>query len=80
VLNLGSGKGYSVKEIVSACKELIYSDLELEVMPRRVGDPSLILADVKKSRQLFGVDPDDELDKIIWSGWKSWREKKVNVK
>lgn len=40
VLNLGRGKGYSVKEIVSACKELIYSDLELEVMPRRVGDPS----------------------------------------
>lgn len=80
VLNLGSGEGYSVKEIVSACKELIYSDLEFEVMPRRVGDPSLILADANKSRQLFGVNPEDTLEKIITSGWKSWREKKINVK
>lgn len=80
VLNLGSGKGYSVKEIVNACKELIYSDLEFEVMPRRDGDPSLILADINKSRQLFGVNPEDNLDKIVTSGWKSWREKKLNVK
>ena len=79
VLNLGSGIGYSVKEIVNACKELIYSDLEFEVIPRRDGDPSLILADTNKSRKLFGVNPDDNLDEIITSGWKSWREKTINV-
>lgn len=80
VLNLRSGKGYSVMEIISACKDLIDPDLKFALMPRRAGDPSLILADITKFEKLFGVNPEDDLEKIIMSGWNSWKEKTINVK
>jgi UDP-glucose 4-epimerase len=44
-LNLGTGKGYSVREIISVVKQISGKDFYVKESPRRPGDPSKLVAD-----------------------------------
>jgi len=44
VYNLGSGTGYSNREVLSACREVTGLDIPAEVAPRRPGDPAVLVA------------------------------------
>jgi len=55
VFNLGSGSGYSVKEIVQAARDVLKRpEFSPEIMPRRAGDPAMLVANSEKARKLLG--------------------------
>lgn len=64
-LNLGSGTGYSVREIVDAALELI--DVPYEVGSRRPGDPAKLVACADKAYQILGWKPDLSLTEMLKS-------------
>ena len=52
--NVGIGKGFSVKEVIDAVKEISQKDFEVIIGPRRDGDPETLFADNKKISQTLG--------------------------
>lgn len=77
-INLGNGGGYSVKEVVEAARKVTGKNIEAKLAPRRAGDPSRLVADAAKAREVLGWNPNfPEIEKIIESAWK-WHEANPN--
>ncbi len=77
-INLGNGNGYSVKEVVEAARKITGKNIEARIAPRRAGDPSKLVADATKAREVLGWNPQfPEIEKIIESAWK-WHEANPN--
>lgn len=77
-INLGNGGGYSVKEVVEAARKVTDKNIEAKLAPRRAGDPSRLVADATKAREVLGWNPRfPEIEKIIESAWK-WHETNPN--
>ncbi len=77
-INLGNGNGYSVKEVVEAARKVTGKNIEAKISPRRAGDPSKLIADAAKAREVLGWNPQfPEIEKIIESAWK-WHEANPN--
>jgi len=71
-LNLGTGRGFSVKEIVAAAERVLGTRVPHEWHGRREGDPPILVADAEKARQFMGWSPlSSDLDTIIKSA-ASW--------
>lgn len=68
-INLGSGDGYSVNEIVAKCAELTGRQLPIIVKPRRQGDPARLVANYDKARRLLSWKPQYNLEKILQTAW-----------
>lgn len=52
--NIGTGVGYSVKEVLAVVKEITGYVGEPEILPRREGDPAQVVADVTRARMELG--------------------------
>lgn len=68
--NLGSGKGYSVKEVISAVEEV--SGLKVPVIygNRREGDPARLIASSQKAKKELGWEPKyTNIEDIVKSAW-----------
>jgi UDP-glucose 4-epimerase len=77
-VNLGTGQGYSVFEVIDATKRVTGRSIEMKVEPRRAGDPSHLIADARKAREVLGWNPRcSDLESIIRSAW-NWRTKHPN--
>jgi UDP-glucose 4-epimerase len=77
-VNLGIGGGYSVSEVVEAARKVTGKTIEARMAPRRAGDPSRLVADAKKAREVFGWNPQfPEIERIIQSAW-TWCETHPN--
>lgn len=74
VINLGTGDGYSVKEIIDKSREITGKEIAAEVIARRAGDPAVLVADNKKAREVLGWKPEYGLDKILKTAWR-WHSK-----
>jgi len=74
VFNLGVGKGWSVKAVISKVKEITGKDFKVIEAPRRSGDPPILIADNKKATTLLGWRPRYSLEEIIASAWQ-WHKK-----
>ena len=74
-VNLGTGRGCSVLEVVDCARRVTGRQIEVRYEPRRPGDPSRLVADDRKARELLGWQPAyDSLEKIIGSAW-DWHVK-----
>jgi UDP-glucose 4-epimerase len=74
-INLGNGQGFSVKEVIEAARRISGKNIEAKNAPRRAGDPSKLVADAKKARDVLGWNPQfPDIETIIESAWK-WHEK-----
>lgn len=74
-LNLGSGRGSSVREVVEACQRVTGTELPIQVGARRPGDPPELVADAKKAHELLGWQPRFEsLEEIVATAWE-WHRK-----
>jgi UDP-glucose-4-epimerase GalE len=72
-LNLGTGAGVSVREIVSAVERVTGRRLKPGETPRRAGDPPALVADPRRAEALLGWTPRrSDLDTIIADAW-AWR-------
>ena len=71
VFNVGYGRGYSVKEVISSVERVTGKKLKTIEAPRREGDPPVLIADNTKLRKTFKWNPKyDDLDFIIKTGWE----------
>lgn len=77
-INLGNGSGYSVMEVIEAARKVTRKNIEVKIAPRRAGDPSHLVANAEKARNLLGWKPQfPEIEEIIESAWK-WHEANPN--
>lgn len=73
-VNLGSGTGYSVLEIIRAVEEFCAKKLSVRLENRREGEPGVLTADFSKAKELLGFSPKmSDLTTIVESGWK-WHQ------
>ena len=57
VFNLGSGDGYSVKEIIDTARKITGREIPAKLEPRRAGDPSVLIASNKRAAEVLGWKP-----------------------
>lgn len=77
-INLGNGGGYSVKEVIEAARKVTGKEIKTQTVGRRAGDPSRLVGDAQKAREVLGWNPQfPEIEKIIESAWR-WHEKHPN--
>jgi UDP-glucose 4-epimerase len=78
IYNLGNGRGFSVRDVVSAAEQVSGSKIRVNAGPRRAGDPAVLVASSQKIRQDLGWHPKfPELTSIIESAWR-WRQAHPN--
>lgn len=72
-LNLGTGKGYSVLDVVACAREITGRDIPARIEPPRAGDPARLIADPSKAKAVLGWEPAvSDLPSIVRSAWQ-WR-------
>lgn len=78
VYNLGSGKGYSVKDVIETARKVTGHPIPAVEAPRRAGDLPILIADSTRIREELGWVPEfDNLHIIIESAWK-WHKSHPN--
>lgn len=72
IYNLGcGGEGYSVQEVVDAAREVTGREIATRIVPRRAGDPAVLIASSEKIKDELGWQPRfQDLRKIVDSSWK----------
>jgi UDP-glucose 4-epimerase len=74
-LNLGAGRGVSVREMVAAVACVAGRPVPTVEAPRRAGDPPSLIASSEAARRVLGWDPQfEELRVILETAW-DWRER-----
>ncbi|MCI0627650.1 MAG: UDP-glucose 4-epimerase GalE [Acidobacteria bacterium] len=68
-INLGSGKGHSVKDVISTVEEVTGRQVKTSSRQRRPGDPPTLVASHSKAQELLGWGPSLELNDMIASAW-----------
>ena len=56
-INLGAGRGMSVREIIAMVEAITGSRVDLRLGPRREGDPPVLIADARRAHELLGWSP-----------------------
>lgn len=72
-INIGTGEGYSVKEIIDAAREVTGKEIKSEITGRRAGDPDALIADNAKAKKILGWKPEYGLKRIIETAW-NWHK------
>ena len=64
--NLGSGNGFSVKQVIDAAESVLGKEIPVKYGPRREGDPARLIASSEKAKQTLGWEPKyREMSQII---------------
>jgi UDP-glucose 4-epimerase len=70
-VNLGTGHGYSVLEIVKAAEQVTGKHIPYTVQERRPGDPAILIADNTKAKDYLGWQPQrSSIEHILSTAWK----------
>lgn len=78
VYNVGTGSGYSVKEVINTARVVTGRTIPVHETPRRPGDPDRLVAKVEKIQTLLGWTPShSSLEQIMESAW-AWHLKHPN--
>jgi len=74
-LNLGTGHGYSVTEVIEAARKVTGREIRVRVEPPRAGDPPSLVADPARAKSVLGwVPAKSDLHTIIDSAWR-WHQR-----
>jgi UDP-glucose-4-epimerase GalE len=73
-INLGTGRGHSVLEVIRAAENATGRPVRLKIGPRRPGDPPILVADPAKAQSVLGWTAQRDLAGIVSSAWK-WMQK-----
>jgi UDP-glucose 4-epimerase len=74
VYNLGSGRGFSVREVIQVARKVTSHPIPAVESPRRPGDPPRLVASANKIRRELNWYPQhDSLEEIIGSAW-DWQK------
>jgi UDP-glucose 4-epimerase len=70
IFNLGSGTGFSVRQVVSACERVTGRPIAAVDAPRRAGDPAVLIASSERAIAELGWQPrHNDLDEIVTDAW-----------
>lgn len=73
-MNVGTGHGYSIREVLNAIERVTGHAVPHHIAPRRVGDPPALVGDSTLLRQLSGWNPaHSDIDTIIRTAW-AWHQ------
>jgi UDP-glucose 4-epimerase len=71
IYNLGSGNGYSVREVIETARQVTGHPIPVQELPRRPGDSARLVASSEKIKRELGWKPEhDNLHEIISSAWE----------
>ena len=73
IFNLGSGGGYSVREVIAAASQATGSQIPFIDSPRRAGDPAVLIADISKAKRILGWQPTRNLDAMVSDTFASFQ-------
>lgn len=73
ILNLGTGRGHSVREMVDAFERVTRQTVPCRISPRRPGDVPVSLADVTRARQVLGWSAQRGIDEMCRDAWR-WEQ------
>jgi len=73
IINLGTGDGNSVKEVIERAEMITDKKINRVISPRREGDPAILVADNKKAGEVLGWRPEYSLDDILIHAW-NWHK------
>lgn len=77
--NLGNGEGYSVLQVLEACRRVTRIDIQYHVSARRPGDPLWLVGSAERARKELGWEPrTGVIDDIILTAWR-WIESKSTI-
>lgn len=76
-LNLGTGKGCSVNEVVASVEKITGKTVPREDAPRRAGDPAILVADASLAKEILGWEAEyKDIDYIVKTAW-NWQNKRT---
>jgi UDP-glucose 4-epimerase len=76
IYNLGSGTGFSVRQVIEACREVTGHPIPMTVAPRRAGDPAVLIASSEAAKRELGWQPHrNELTRIVGDAWEFTRNR-----
>src|SRR5437867_3101425 len=73
-VNLGTGRGHSVREVLSTIKSVTGREVPRRMAPARPGDPPELVADPKRAEKLLNWKAKRSLEEIVATAWK-WAER-----
>ena len=78
VMNLGTGIGYSVSEIVETIEEVTHEKINTKILPRRPGDPPKLVSNIELSKKILDYQPKHDITSIIKTAyhWEKYGRKK----
>ena len=71
--NLGNGNGYTVKEVIEACRTITGHPIPTKIEPRRAGDCVSLIADASQANHALDWHPQYDLHAIVKSAW-AWHQ------
>ena len=71
IINLGSGGGYSVTEVVTAASKVLGREIPIEITSRRAGDPAVLIADISLAATALNWSPSRDIEKMVSDTWES---------
>ncbi len=75
-LNLGTGHGHTVLEVVQAAERIARRPVPHRIVGRRAGDPPALVADARRARAVLGWEPKiSDLDSILATAW-AWHSRR----
>jgi UDP-glucose 4-epimerase len=69
IYNLGTGNGFSVREVIDAVRRVTGAEVPVVESPRRPGDPARLVAGAEKIRGELGWEPERDLDAMVADAW-----------
>jgi len=70
-VNLGTGRGYSVREVIEACRKITGHAIPEVIGPRRAGDPPELVADSRLAREVLEWAPEYmTIEPIVETAWR----------
>lgn len=71
IINLGSGDGYSVKEVIAAAEKAVGASIPAVASERRAGDPAVLIADISKAKNFLKWQPTRGIEVMVSDTWSS---------
>lgn len=69
ICNLGSGEGYSIREVLDAIADVTGAAVPATVGSRRAGDPARLIASHSRAREVLGWSPERGLAEMVRDAW-----------
>lgn len=67
--NLGTNNGNTVKEVFNSCEKITKMNIAVKQMPRREGDPAILVADNTKAKNILNWSPKKTLEESIQTAY-----------